>query len=116
VTSSPIDLRHVDFESWYSLYQIVRSNWNDQRLRFADRCKVIHILEYCRYLAALTRMHDHVTVQAVSCDINNFVGWSKSTEKLWSHDNTSSATVDKCSYTLQLSMLISYLDFRHNAQ
>lgn len=85
-------------------------------MQFIDQGQVIHILDSHRRLAAFRDMGKQMTVQAVSCDVSNFVRRSELIEKMWSHYDGCSTTVIECLLVLQLSWMIVYLDFRENVR
>jgi hypothetical protein len=75
---------------------------------------MIEIFNHHHSLVAFPRMHDQLTVKAVNCDVRCFMGYSKSIEKLWRSQDNCSAAIDECSYSLQFSILIIYLDLVDN--
>jgi len=61
-------------------------------------------------------MRDHLTVKAVSYNVRRLVGLSKCIEKLRRYEDACSTAIDGCSYSLQFSVLIPYLDFVDNVR
>jgi hypothetical protein len=61
-------------------------------------------------------MGDQMPVQAVSCDVCCLMGYSKSIEKWWRYKNNCSAAINGCLYSLNFSIIISYLDLVDNVR